>query len=261
MKIDSLHIYPLKSAKGIAVQTTEVENIGFKYDRYFAILNSEKEVLTAREFPTLLKIKTQFKEDNLVLEYGGKRSSIDLNDFLNPIEVAIFKEPASGKEAPVSVNNWLSSILEIDCSLIKINTDNLRQTGHNAISFCDLHPIHLITQESVNALNKKLATAIEIDRFRANIVISGLKPFEENTIAKITIGQCEFVSVLKTERCTLITIDPKTGEKDKKQEPLRTLAKEFRTDKKVEMGIYLIPTKLGTIHATDPITVEMKMKE
>ncbi|BDD03953.1 MOSC domain-containing protein [Aureibacter tunicatorum] len=256
MKIESLNIYPLKSAKGCDVSSIFVDKLGFEYDRYYAICNSNNKILTARELPSLLNIKAFIDEEALFLNFKGMSNQISIHEEIEDIELSLFKEPAFGKVVNHELNEWLSKILGIDCKLVKIDQNNLRKKNEENIAFSDLSPIHLVSKESIDLLNQHLEEEVEIDRFRANIVISGIDAFEENKINKISIGDCEFKMTSKTKRCSLITINPDTGIKSKTQEPLRTLAQKFKSSGKVEMGIYLEPTKIGKINSTDKINIE-----
>lgn len=256
LKLEELYSYPIKSTKGIQLNEVVVDKLGFENDRYFGIANAFNELVTARENPRLLKLKTEINNDNLRIIYKQDSKIVSINTVLYDIQVSLFKKEVQAKLFNTEINKWLTKILKAESKLIKINSKNLRQTNDTEISFSDLYPIHLISKESVVALNKKLESPVETSRFRPNIIVSGFDAFEEEKWTAITIGNCEFKVVSKTERCTLITIDPKNGEKNTKQEPLRTLAKEFKTNKKVNFGIYLIPTKIGKIQKSDTLKVK-----
>lgn len=256
MKLEELYSYPIKSTKGIQLNEVVVDKLGFENDRYFGIANAFNELVTARENPRLLKLKTEINNDNLKIIYKQDSKIVSINTVLYDIQVSLFKKEVQAKLFNTEINKWLTKILKAESKLIKINSKNLRQTNDTEISFSDLYPIHLISKESVVALNDKLESPVETSRFRPNIIVSGFDAFEEEKWTAITIGDCEFKVVSKTERCTLITIDPKNGEKNTKQEPLRTLAKEFKTNKKVNFGIYLIPTKIGKIQKSDTLKVK-----
>lgn len=115
----------------------------------------------------------------------------------------------------------------------------------------------LLSEESVQGLNEKLhenKIDLKVDgkRFRPNIIIKGLsknnfysyyflsiyyitscysgvsKPFEEDTWVDIRIGDCQFRNVKLCTRCIFTTVDPDTGEKHPKGEPLKTL-RRFRS--------------------------------
>ena len=65
-----------------------------------------------------------------------------------------------------------------------------------------------------------------MDRFRPNIVIRGVSPFEENSFESLTSqeGNYNFGIRKPCQRCRITTIDQSTGEKAEPKEPLRTLA-------------------------------------
>jgi len=259
--ISKLFIYPIKSCKGTEVESIKIMETGFEFDRHFAVLNSNNIIITSRENPKLLYVSCQITNDNLILSYPKKESiEINLNKEDNSsFKVSLFKKTTFGKTMDVKVNQWLSNVLEEPCSLIKIDTENLREVASNKlknkISFTDAYPIHIITSASLNELNTKLKNPITDNRYRPNILISNTKPFEEENWKRVFIGNCEFEVITPTERCSLITINSLTLEKDKQQEPLRTLAKNKRGHKKVNFGIYLIPKNSGIISKNDIIKV------
>ena len=251
MKIESLHIYPIKSAKGFEVDRIQVEKIGFKNDRFFAICDVNHKIITAREFPKLLGLQTIIKGDDLCITFNNNSKVVALTKELSTIELSLFKKSAFGKLVDTDVDIWLSNQLGFECKLVKIAPDHLRETNNHQIAFSDEYPIHLIAQETIDILSKASDIENNVTRFRPNIVVSGIKAFEEDKIDSLTIGKCEFKVVSTTQRCSLITIDPYSFEKDKNQEPLRTLAKEFGKNSKAELGVYLVPVKTGVIHKTD----------
>ncbi len=256
MKIEDLYIYPIKSTKGQKITEVNVNKIGFENDRYFGIANAKNEIITARENSELLKIKTEINNDKLKVIYENESKIICFKNEFNDIQLSLFKKNVTGEIISSEIDNWLTGILKLESKLVKVNLKKLRKTNATEISFNDIYPIHLISRESVKALNKKLETPIELNRFRPNIIISGFKAFEEETWTGLIIGECEFKVISKTERCSLITINPLSGEKDKKQEPLRTLAKEHKSNGKVNFGIYLIPIKTGTINKSDTLKIK-----
>lgn len=258
MKIQNLYSYPIKSTQGINLKEVNITKIGFENDRYFGIADTQNKIITARENPKLLQIHTEINRNNLTIHFGNESQTVDISNEHSSIKLFLFNKETTGKVFNNKINIWLSQILDAESKLVTIDNNQLRVTEGTPISFSDCYPIHLISEDSVNALNNKLNTPVEINRFRPNIIISGLKPFEEENWTHLTIGTCEFKVISQTERCTLITINPFTGQKDKKQEPLRTLAKEFKSNDKVNFGIYLKPIKTGEIRKTDVIEVFTK---
>ena len=95
-----------------------------------------------------------------------------------------------------------------------------------------------------------------MERFRPNIVITGNKPFAEDTWKRIRIGNVVFENVKPCERCIFTTLDPNTAERSRKGEPLKTLAK-FRLIAKegVTFGVNLVAENEGTIHVGDEVEI------
>jgi uncharacterized protein len=258
MQLEKLLIYPLKSAQGIALSSVQVFQTGFAFDRFFAIASENDVVLTAREYPKLLNIKTSISEKSLSLAWGDHRFNYKIDSFTTPTTCKLFGKPFQAYTVSKMLNDYLSKALNKDVKLLKINDKYLRNTDGCNINLSDAYPIHLVNQSSVDALNKHLKIPIDTNRFRPNIVVSNLEPFEEYNIKTLRIGACEFKSTIKTNRCTLITINPKNGLKNLDQEPLKTLIKLSPNTGEIPFGIYLVPTSLGTISLSDKCNMAYK---
>lgn len=61
------------------------------------------------------------------------------------------------------------------------------------VSFGDFAPYMILAEDSLVALNKELPSTMEMERFRPNIVVSGLKAFEE--VSLITVVSRSFVTI------------------------------------------------------------------
>jgi len=257
--ITNLFTYPLKSAKGIHINTTNITQSGFEFDRNFAIVNNKNKIITARENTKLLHISTSIIDRNICLKYQNEIFTIHIEDFeTENTEIILFKKNTCGKLlSNNSINNWLSKILEEDCRLIKIDTNNQRKAKNTDtnIAFSDAYPVHLVNTASINDLNRKLNTPISDNRFRPNIIISNAEAYEEESWKSISIGNCIFDVIIHTQRCSLITVDSLSLEKNQQQEPLRTLALHKRGHQKVNFGMYLIPRNNGIITKNDKIIV------
>ncbi len=253
LKIQNLFTYPIKSTKGNKNSKILVTKNGFINDRNFAIIDKYNKIITAREKPELLKIEALVKKSELTIHLSTNSSTVDFSCFSKKsIKVSLFNEITKAKTIDNRINNLLSKYLNEECRLIKfLATEN----EINNKAFNDIAPIHLITTASLDDLNQKLKNPLTIHNFRPNIVISGCKAYEEETWKSIKIGTCEFEIISKTERCSMTTIDPYTLQKNKHQEPLRTLASYKKEDKSVNFGIYLTPTTIGTINYSDKIKI------
>lgn len=265
LTVTNLFIYPIKSTFRIPLKESDVEYEGLKHDRNFAIINNSNKIITAREQKNLFKIKTEIENNTLIFSADQQEKykfSLLKKENESPKEALIFKDPINVKLINNDINTWISKIVGEATQLVRIDEGNRRKMKakykgreNDFIDFKDASAIHLISESSINELNKNLDTPVTIHNFRANIVIKGNKAYEEDNWKKITIGECEFEVAVKTGRCKMITINPDTQAIDKNAEPLKTLA-QLRSEKnKVNFGIYLIPRKLGRIKTTDEVIV------
>ncbi len=75
---------------------------------------------------------------------------------------------------------------------------------------------------------------IPIDRFRANLVVAGSRPFAEDGWSKISLGSLDLVCVGPCQRCQMVCIDQATGYRS--SEPLRTLTRFRRLQGRTYFG-------------------------
>lgn len=107
------------------------------------------------------------------------------------------------------------------------------------VSLADGFPISIVGQGSLDELNQRLKKKgkeqIPMSRFRPNIVISGTRPFEEDTWTVISIGGVVFHLVKGCPRCKESCTDQETGKVS--DEPVATLS-EFRALGPVKENVY-----------------------
>jgi uncharacterized protein YcbX len=96
--------------------------------------------------------------------------------------------------------------------------------------------------------------ALDIVRFRPNVVIDGEAPFAEDAWPTVRIGNLKFRTTMVCDRCVMTTIDPITLASGK--EPIRTLARHRRWDRKTWFGTRLVPLGTGTICVGDAVQPE-----
>lgn len=265
IEVTEISIYPVKSTTRVVLEESIVEYIGLKNDRILAVLNKNNEVITARENPKLLTIAAQIEGSTLKLNSAGKGEialALNANLAEAPIEVSLFKNAVNAKVVDAAINDWISEVIEEEARIVRLDENKLRQmkAKYNAnpddfIAFSDAAPLHLISEASVQDLNAQLEKPVTTTNFRPNVVVKGCSAYEEDSWKWIKIGACLFQVAVKTGRCPLTTIDPKTAQRDKNQEPLRTLSATRKENNKVNFGIYLIPRKLGTIKLNDKLEI------
>lgn len=251
--VRSLHIYPVKSCRGIEVDTAEVGPTGFRHDRQWMVVDSDGTFLSQRSHPVLARVATSIEGDLLILEAPG----------LSPLELAVADRPGDSRSVvvwkdaceAVSAGSraaaWFSSLLGTGCELVRLPDDGIRRVDPSyadpgdRVAFADGFPFLLINQASVDDLNHRLKDPVPADRFRANIVVEGCGAFAEDGWTSLEIGAIGFRVAKPCARCVVITTDQRDGVRS--DEPLKTLAGYRRRDGKVLFGQNLVHDRTGIV--------------
>ncbi|MEY2721494.1 MAG: hypothetical protein RL597_939, partial [Pseudomonadota bacterium] len=94
-------------------------------------------------------------------------------------------------------------------------------------NFPDGYPLLVCTLASLADLNRRLPSALPMNRFRPNIVLDGTTAWEEDQIKELRIGDAGLKLVKACTRCAVTGIDQQEGQKG--LSPLPVL-QEFRFD-------------------------------
>ncbi len=262
-KLDQISIYPIKSCSGINLQTSQVLDRGFPLDRRWLLVDEGGQFISQRTAPLLGQIKISLNSDQLHVNYPGKsplRLSLNIRSNVRH-EVLIWKDKVDGLWVGQECDDWFSDILGRRVQLIHMNErvhrplikDRLPQDHSFEVSFADGYPYLLTSQASLDDLNRRLTSPVPMDRFRANLVVSGFDAFAEDRWKRIKIGDVEFMVVKPCARCQVTTIDQQTGTPSK--EPLKTLATYRKQAGKVMFGMNLVALSSGSVQLSDPVLI------
>lgn len=152
--------------------------------------------------------------------------------------------------------SWLSDFLGQPCRLIRQSPDFTRDMKKKPIGAATTTSLSLVNEAQYLMINRASVELIQkvmssrqddsegdqlldtqnvISRFRANLVIAGGEPFEEDNWPHLIIGNTRFVVAGQCGRCQMIGVDQETGGRTK--EPLMSLS-AYRNGK-VTFGVYL----------------------
>lgn len=237
VQVTGLNIYPVKSCRGIALERARLTPTGFEHDREWLVITPEGRFLTQRERPQLAQVETAIAGDRLVLRKpNGAELSLPLNLTGPEREVTIWRDKAAAFDAGDEAATWISDHLGKPARLVRFDKRHKRAsdakwTGDvEALNqFSDAYPWLLISQGSLDELNRRMAQPLPMNRFRPNIVVDGLPPFGEDSVDEFVAGAVRLKVVKPCDRCVVTTTDQITGERSS-DEPLKAL-KEFRFDK------------------------------
>src|SRR5688572_4140058 len=73
MEVASLHIYPVKSLRGINIDSAVMEKRGFRYDRRWMIVGPDGVFFTQRKIAKMALFDTELTSNALRIGVAGKR--------------------------------------------------------------------------------------------------------------------------------------------------------------------------------------------
>jgi uncharacterized protein YcbX len=264
MRVTEINIYPIKSTRRIALAESEVLPRGLSGDRRWMLVDENGGFITARRYPRLARVNTRLGDATLDVEVAGReRLQLPLQaaDFAQT-RVTIWRDQCDAAVEGSAADDWFSDYLGVPVRLVRMMDDRVRavdpaygQPG-DEVSFADGFPLLLISEASLRDLNERLQEAVSMRRFRPNLVVDGDEPYGEDRWRRLRVGGVEFEGVKNCSRCVFTTVDPDSGEKDPRQEPLRTLGRyRRRAGGGVYFGQNLIPRGSGVIRVDDRVEV------
>lgn len=267
MQVTGLYVYPLKSARALGLQEARLDEFGIEGDRRWCLLGDDGRVITQRDCPALATLDVSPTADGIELRAVGRRPmTVPRPARKQPVlSIQVWEDRTEGLAAGTEADSWLESLLERPCRLLYMPATTRRPVSlrygrsGDRVSFADGYPVLLTSEASLAELNRRLETAVPMDRFRPNLVIDGLEPFAEDGWARIRIGNTEFRVVKSCARCVVTTTDQQTGARGR--EPLLTLATFRRASGKVLFGENLIHDGCGPIRLGDRLEVVERRKE
>jgi hypothetical protein len=263
--LSSIHVYPLKSARGIAPSDADVERRGLAGDRRWMLVDEGGTFLSQRSHPRLALIDVERTDEGLRLAAPGQ-GSIDVaqpNESAATETVTVWDDAVDAAFASDDAHAWCSQFLDTNVRLVympevsrrAVDTDYAVQDD-DSVSFADGYPLLLTTTASLADLNDRLDGApLPMNRFRPNVVVDGTAAWAEDAWCRIRIGAVTFHVVKPCGRCAVTTTNQQTAVRGK--EPLKTLA-TFRRGADtgtVYFGWNLIPEAPGRLRVGDAVDV------
>lgn len=250
--VKSLSIYPVKSCREVAQNSSFVESFGLQNDRRWMVVDEQGVMLTQRKVSKMCLIQPELTMTGLVLNAPKMNPLvIDIPSDNKKYNVKVWTDHCQAFDAGNDAANWLSQMLEKKCRLVYFPDDEFRQVDleyaneGDKTAFSDGFPLLIISQGSLDDLNQRLSSPITMNRFRPNIVIEGCEPFAEDGWKKIRIGEISFRIVKPCSRCVIPSINIDTAEREK--EPIKTLLSYRKRDKKIFFGQNVIAESTGQI--------------
>lgn len=260
LTISELTIYPIKSARGISLNSMKLQAMGPECDRRWMVIDKNNEFVTQRKAPKMSLINVELQEDSIRLSAENLSSCSAVRPHSGKVfNSSVWGTGVQGIDCGDEVALWLSNFLSKDCRLIYMPDDFNRAVDtdfahkQEQVAFADGFPLLLTSQASLEDFNSKLGYDIGMNRFRPNIVISGNDAFAEDKWQVITIGDIELSLVKPCSRCIMPSINPQTGTKEM---AVNNALQTYRSrGRKTFFGQNALYNRLGSISLGDEVTV------
>ncbi|MEZ9834489.1 MOSC domain-containing protein [Vibrio breoganii] len=259
-QLSGINIFPVKSTSGIEQSRAWVGLEGISFDRRFVVTDLAGRMMTARKFPKMVTIKSTLLADGIVLSAPGANNlHLSTSDFdRDEFECKIWNDRFFAYTTTEKANAWFTKVIGSDAQLLFCGEESnrFREKLGTRVSFADAYPLLVISQGSLDELNRRASHPQTMSQFRTNIVVDGVEPFAEDGWERIAIGEVEFQVGSTCQRCVLTSVDPITGDKMADKEPTATLSR-FRADEKgaIYFGMNLVALNEGIIEVGDEIRI------
>ena len=262
IRVSGLYIYPVTSCAGLAVEEAVVEATGFALDRRWMVVDADGGFLSQRRVPKLAVVRISVGEACLSLSAPGlPELEVAFKEPPGPLRtVTVWRDSCAAVDEGAAAAELFSRHLGCDARLVRLAAAAARPMVASSarrgeicgfVSFADAFPFLLVSEASLEELNRRLAVPVPMDRFRPNIVVSGCGPHAEDGWRRVLIGDVPFRVAKPCARCSITTTDQKTGERG--PEPLKTLSAYRKLDGKIVFGQNLVHEGKGTVRVGDEL--------
>ena len=224
----ALFVHPVKSCGALAQREALLTPTGLDLDRAWMVVDTHGDMLTQRELPRMALVRPELKFNDLVLRAPGMLSlHLKLDVVEAATRVRVWDDEVRAFEMGALAAQWMSDFLGQPLRLVRFDPDERRLSSRRwtgAIEaenpFTDGFPLLVTSSASLADLNARLArqghAPVGIERFRPNLVLDGLEPFDEDHLDTLEIATDEGPVVLKLVkpcvRCTIPNVDPASAE-------------------------------------------------
>ncbi|KQO17735.1 MOSC domain-containing protein [Paenibacillus sp. Leaf72] len=238
--LKEMNRYPIKSFAGERLDSSRMEAYGLYGDRSHAFIDETKEgwdsFITARQIPAMLGYKAKLQDD-----HGFEKGTAAASGFP---EVTVTspdnRELAWNEQLLAEIQSHTRTTL----SMRRYAPETPDLLGADASS------VLIVTDALLNKLEAIWGKPLDARRFRANMIVAlaGDAPDEESWIGKrLQLGSAELHVDGHCERCSMITLDPDTLERD------MSLLKKVNQELNLRFGLYASVTKAGHVRVGDEI--------
>lgn len=262
MELTAIYRFPVKSLAGEHLDAVGIGPRGPHRDRHWMVVDDAGRFVTQRECPRMCLVSAALPGGDDVLTLSAPRMPdliVDDDGAAAPVDVVVWRDRVAAAAPDPRADAWLSEFLARPCRLVRLREDSCRPVDpayaapSDEVGFADGFPWLLISQASLDDLSGRVGTALQMLRFRPNLVVDGCAAFAEDGWQRIRIGEVTFRVAKPCARCTVPTIDPHTAARD--PSITRTLMTYRRRDRAVMFGQNLLHDGPGVLRRGMPVEV------
>jgi uncharacterized protein len=230
------------------------------------VVDESGEFLSQRELPRMALIQPQLKLHEMVLRAPGMLAlHIALDAVEVPCKVRVWDDECAAYDMGDTAAQWFTDFLmqelpagmkPMKLRLVRFDPEHKRLSNKkwtkdvNARNqFSDGYPILVLSEASLEELNKRLQAAghaaVGMERFRPNIVLSGLEAHDEDRCEQLHVGTDEgelLLGLVKPcPRCPIPNVNPQTAVPSPEVgQMLQTYRQDARVDGAITFGMNAI---------------------
>ena len=234
--ISRLFVYPVKSCAGVELQEAVLTETGLDLDRAWMVVDVQGDFVSQRELPRMALIKPQLKIHEVVLRAPGMLAlHLQIDVVEKATRARVWDDVVNAFDMGDLAAQWFSDVLApgaasgqpLPYRLVRFDPEQRRLSslkwtaGVEAPNqFTDGFPVLVTSTASLDGLNRRLLAQghdpVTMERFRPNIVLSGVGEHDEDRIDALHIASGDGEVVLRPvkpcARCPIPNIDPRTAE-------------------------------------------------
>lgn len=273
VRIESLACYPIKGCHRVECESAELLHTGLRHDREWMIVEPDGRFITQRTDAVLATVTPSFDLEGQALAVtapGCATLRVPLATRGARRAVRIWNDTCAADDQGDAAAEWISALVGRPLRLVRFAPDGVRHADPRfarddfaPVKFSDAFPVLVTQSGSLAALNEEIAASgaapteapLPMTRFRPNIVLAGLAPFDEDRIDRLCIGKAVLRLAKPSTRCIVTTTGQETGTRG--VEPLPTL-KRLRWNRElkgVTFGENATVLQPGTLRVGDAVEV------
>src|SRR5690606_12752290 len=164
MRLGSIHVYPVKSTRGLQVASAQVDPWGLAGDRRYMVVDADGMVLTARDHPRMLAVAATPEGRGLKLT-GPHADPLQVSpEPGTPTRrVRIWHDDVDAVDTGEEAAAWFTALLGLPARLVWLDDPTRRPVDpaygapDDRVSFADAYPLLLASTASLRRLNDWIA--------------------------------------------------------------------------------------------------------